>query len=143
MEQPCNEHERKLAALETTVKSHGVEISGLRDKAHNNGNAITVLSATLARLEKNNDAAADRFDRHIEHDEATLSKLYERLKSMDDELKASFGRRDTKQAEKTAEIEKEIHRIDKAQVKILAYATGAFAVVTFAIQIGLHTVFGI
>lgn len=129
---PCSEHDREIASLRTLTQEHTREIDMLREKAHTTGNAVTVLSATLNRIEKTTEAASERFEKHMDREEQAFNKLYERIKSMDTELKESFEKRDEK-----------IHVLDKSLVRMLAYATAAFAVVTAVSQYFLHAVLGV
>lgn len=131
MDTPCSEHDRDIASLKTMVGEHGKEIDLLRDKTYSVSNAVTTLSATLVRMEKNHEVMVERLQHHMDHEEAAFGKLYERLKIMDNELKGSFKERDDK-----------IHELDKTQVRLLAFATIVFGAVTIGGQYALRLLFG-
>jgi len=113
------EHDRKITTLEGTVQTHGEEIHTLRDDRHAHANLIASVQGTLRKLEQASTESTARFEKHMEREEEAFEKLYQRLKSMDDELKASFEKRDER-----------INTLDKTQVKLLTYATTAFLIIT-------------
>ena len=111
--------EERIAVVESKVDTQQDEINKVRMATHDHASMLVVMQATLQRMESVNTSATARFEKHMESEEAAFSKLYLRLKNMDEQLVASFKERDDK-----------LHTLDKAQVKLLAYATAAFAVVT-------------
>jgi len=70
-------------------------------------------------MERMNSEASARYEKHMEREETAFGKLYDRLKRLEEAIVEAFKERDEK-----------LHILDKAQVRLLAYATAAFAVIT-------------
>jgi len=87
----------------------------LEEKAHNMDEIINDLSA--------------RFLKHVDKEEIAFERLYERLRDISDEIQKAFSERD-----------KAINSLDKRIVKLLAYATAAFTVLTLLIQVGIKAI---
>jgi len=85
----------------------------LEEKAHNLDMCVVNLS--------------ERFIKHMDKEEASFNKLYERLRCIDREVQRSFKERDDA-----------INELDKRVVKILSYATAAFTVITMLIQLAVR-----
>lgn len=123
MDAEYNTHDRKIAALEVQVDTHTEELHKLRERGHDLSNVVATIDACVRSIEKTHLESSDRFIRHMDKEEAAFSSMYERLKSMDDELKAAFKQRDDK-----------ISNLDKAQVKLLAYMAGISGTVLVIVE---------
>jgi len=69
----------------------------------------------------------ERFMKHMDKEEAAFDNLYKRLRNLDTEITQSFKERDG-----------HINRLDKQQVKMMAYATAAFAIISIVVQYGMR-----
>jgi len=114
-----NKCEERIAIVENQLRTQEVELHKVRNATHDHANMLMVMQSTLERMEQVNATSSQRFEHHMEKEEEAFSRMYRRLRSLDESLISSFKERDDK-----------LHVLDKAQVRLLAYATAAFAVIT-------------
>jgi len=119
-----NDNNERLAIVESKVSTHADEIRRMRESAHEHDNLLTAMQATLSRIEESNSSAMSDFKDHMDREEKAFGNLYDRLKRLDESLILAFKERDEK-----------IHVLDKGQVKLLAYATAAFAAITILVRV--------
>ena len=70
---------------------------------------------------------SERFIVHMDKEEVSFNKLYERLRNIDKEVQKAFKERD-----------EAINDLDKRIIKLLAYATAAFTGITMLIQVAVR-----
>jgi len=91
---------------------------------HELSNNIAAIQATLTSLEKNINEVHAEVISHMAREERSFDKIYTRLKHMDDSIVDAFKERDQK-----------IAQVDKATVKLAAYAVSAMTVATIVVNI--------
>jgi len=70
---------------------------------------------------------AERFIKHMDKEEESFKILSTRLQSIDKEIQGAFKERDAA-----------INDLDKRIIKLLAYATSVFTVITFLVEVGVR-----
>jgi len=117
-ETPCSEHTKQIAVLEQLSNSANQEVTMLRKSVHDINNSLSVSNTNLRNMNKLLADLTHRLEHHMDAEEAVNSNIYQRLKSLDNELKQSFKERDER-----------LNNIEKTQVKYGAYmAIGAFGI---------------
>ena len=114
---------KALAKVEADMETQKHEMEAQRKRMHELSNNIAALQATLTAFEKRSEEVHREFLSHMEREEAAFEKLYVRLRNMDNSIVEAFKERDHR-----------IAQVDKATVKIVAYATGAFTIAMIVLQ---------
>ena len=127
-------NEKEIGMLHQASIDQTGDILAMRQRVHDLSNTVSSMTAIVERIEASNALSAARFERHMDREEDAFSKMYQRLKSMDNAISSAFKERDKEIYSAFKERDKEIHRIDKAQVKMLAYAGGVFGAVMIVVE---------
>jgi hypothetical protein len=93
---------------------------------HNLDLELCKMTGALEKVESSQEDLKEQLIIHIDNENDVVQGIYDRLDSMDKELKESFKHRDT-----------EITALKIGQAKMLAYATAAFIVINILIQVAM------